>query len=142
MFKRILYLVTLILFFVSCDKKSTINNSEEDIKRGQELASKFYKELSENDTLKINNYLDKSISSADFGKLVKNNLKNYGVIQKVDIKKTETSNITFNENIEINYILEIYVEYEKSKNIEKISFVKKNDEPIKLDGYLTQEIIE
>lgn len=36
----------------------------------------------------------------------------------------------------------VLVEYEKSKNIETISFTKKNNNTSKIDGYITNEIIE
>lgn len=141
MINRIIYFSILVLI-LSCDKKKTEINSDKDVEKARELATNFYKDLSENDTLKIFGYLDKNITSLDFGNFFRKNLKDNGTIQRVDIKKTKTTNVNFNDNIEINYVLEIYVEYEKSKNIEVVTFIKRNEDPIKLDGYQTEEIIE
>ncbi len=139
--KKILIISSFILF-LSCDKTTTTNNSDEDIKFATKFATKFYKELSDVDTLKIYKSLDKSILVNDLSKLLKKNIRDYGELKKVDVKNTKTTNITKNDISEIEYTIEALVTYEKSNNIEKLSFKKCNGEDAKVTGYLTQEIIE
>lgn len=139
--KKILLLISIVILS-SCERTVTKNNSEEDIKQATKLATKFYKELSEIDTLKIFDYLDESIPTKDVSKLIQKNIKDYGQINKVDIKNTSTNNVTVNDKNETKYTIETIVIYEKSKNIETLSLTKKNKDKIKITGYLTQEIIE
>jgi hypothetical protein len=140
--RNFLILITSVCI-LSCNKTTRINNSEEDVKTATELTTKFYKELSDLDTLKIYDYLDESILVKDLSKLINKNIKDYGSLQKVDIKNTKTTNITVNDKNEIDYTVETEVIYEKSKNIETISFKKYNDnDKVKLTYYLTQEVIE
>lgn len=139
--KKIL-IISSFMLFLSCDKTITTNNSEEDIEFATKFATEFYKELSDVDTLKIYESLDKSIPVKDLSKLLQKNIKDYGALKKVDVKNTKTTNITKNDISDIDYTIEALVTYEKSKNLETLSFKKHNSEDAKITGYLTQEIIE
>ena len=50
--KKIL-LVAVLAILASCETISKKNNDKEDVKFAEELATKFYKELMNGDTLKI-----------------------------------------------------------------------------------------
>ena len=57
------YLLVLLFLSFACERKEVRINDELDSKYAKELATKFYKELSNLDTLKIYNYLDISINN-------------------------------------------------------------------------------
>lgn len=138
---KILVLISFIVFS-SCERRVITNNSEEDMAIATKVATKFYKELSETDTLRIFTYLDESIPRKDLSKLIQKNIKDYGQINKVDIKKTSTTNVSINDKNEIKYTIETIVIYDKSKNLETLSLTKMDNDKVKITGYLTQEIIE
>ena len=74
------YLLLFILLFISCERKETRNNSDEDVKEAKQLTAKFYEELRVLDTLKIYQYLDKTVPKKDVGKLFVRNNNEYGNI--------------------------------------------------------------
>ena len=136
------YLLVLLFLSIACERKEVRINDESDTKYAKELAANFYKELSNLDTLKIYNYLDTSIPKEDVRKLVVKNNKDFGNITKVDIANVSTNYTNINEQIEVKYEVINLVIYEKVKCEETISFVKRNKENVKLEGYLTKEILE
>ena len=136
------YLFIISVFILSCERKEVKNNSGEDVKFAKVLATNFYKELSDLDTLKIYNYLDNSIPKNELHKLIEKNNTEYGSIKKVDIKNIITNDIILNNRSEIKYEIHVLVLYDKVKCNETVSFIKRNNESAKLEGYLTQEIIE
>ena len=136
------YLLVLLFLSFACERKEVRINDESDSKYAKELATKFYKELSNLDTLKIYNYLDISISKNGLRKLIVKNNKDYGGITKVDIINISTNYTNINEDVEVKYEIINLVIYEKVKCEETISFFKKNKENVKLEGYLTKEILE
>ena len=106
--KKIL-LVAVLAILASCETISKKNNDKEDVKFAEELATKFYKELMNGDTLKIHNYIDKSIPKEDFQNLINENNSQYGKILNVDIKSTNTFNITKNGLNESEYKIEVEI---------------------------------
>ncbi len=136
------YLLVLLFLSFACERKEVRINDELDSKYAKELATKFYKELSNLDTLKIYNYLDISIPKKNLHKLIVKNNKDFGNITKVDIINISTNYTNINEAVEVKYDIKNLVIYEKVKCEETISFYKKNKENVKLKGYLTKEILE
>jgi hypothetical protein len=127
---------------IACERKEVRINDESDSKYAKELATKFYKELSNLDTLKIYNYLDISIPKKNLHKLIVKNNKDFGNITKVDIINVSTNYTNINEVVEVKYDIKSLVIYEKVKCEETISFIKKDKKDVKLEGYLTKEILE
>jgi hypothetical protein len=136
------YLLVLLFLSIACERKEVRINDESDSKYAKELATKFYKELSNLDTLKIYNYLDISIPKKDLHKLIVKNNKDFGNITKVDIINVSTNYTNINEAVEVKYDIKNLVIYEKVKCEETISFIKKDKKDVKLEGYLTKEILE
>jgi hypothetical protein len=136
------YLLVLLFLSIACERKEVRINDESDSKCAKELATKFYKELSNLDTLKIYNYLDISIPKKDLHKLIVKNNKDFGNITKVDIINVSTNYTNINEVVEVKYDIKNLVIYEKVKCEETISFIKKDKKDVKLEGYLTKEILE
>jgi hypothetical protein len=135
------YLLLFILLFISCERKETRNNSDEDVKEAKQLTAKFYEELRVLDTLKIYQYLDKTVPKKDVGKLFVRNNNEYGNINNTEIKDISTTTVILNTNSDSKYRIEVVVLYDKMKCIETVSFTKKNNESAKLEGYLTQEVL-
>jgi hypothetical protein len=133
--KKIL-LVAVLAIIASCEKITTKNNAP-DIEFAEELATKFYEEIINGDTLKIYNYIDKSIPKEDFQNLINENNSQYGKILNVDIKSTNTFNITKNGLNESEYKIEVEITYEKFKTLEYLLFTKNNNEVL-LQKYLVQ----
>lgn len=136
------YLLVLLFLSFACERKEVRINDELDSKYAKELATKFYKELSNLDTLKIYNYLDISIPKKNLHKLIVKNNKDFGNITKVDIINISTNYTNINEAVEVKYDIKNLVIYEKVKCEETISFYKKNKENVKLEGYITKEILQ
>jgi hypothetical protein len=136
------YLLVLLFLSIACERKEIRINDESDSKYAKELATKFYKELSNLDTLKIYNYLDVSIPKETLHKLIVRNNKDFGDITKVDITNISTNYTDINDIVEVKYEIKNLVVYEKVKCEETISFIKRNKENVKLEGYQYQEILE
>lgn len=90
--KKIL-LVAVLAILASCETITKKNNDTEDVKFAEELATKFYRELMNGDTLKIHNYIDKSIPKEEFQNLVNKNYSQYGKILKADVKTTDRKSV-------------------------------------------------
>lgn len=136
------YLLGLFFLSIACQRKEVRINDESDAKYAKDLATKFYKELSDLDTLKIYSYLDVSIPKESFHKLIVKNNNDFGEITKVDITNVSTNYINIDNSIEVSFQVKTLVVYEKVKCQETVSFIKKNKETVKLEGYLFQEILE
>ena len=135
---RKILLVAVLAIIASCEKITTKNNAPEDIEFAEELATKFYEEIINGDTLKIYNYIDKSIPKEDFQNLINENNSQYGKILNVDIKSTNTFNITKNGLNESEYKIEVEITYEKFKTLEYLLFTKNNNNDVYLQKYLVQ----
>ena len=131
-------LVAVLAILVSCETISKKNNDKDDVKFAEELATKFYKELMNGDTLKIHNYIDKSIPKEEFQNLVNKNYSQYGKILKADVKTTNTFSLAKNEINESEYKIEMEVTYEKFKTLEYLLFNKNNNSEVYLQKYLVQ----
>lgn len=136
------YLLVLLFLSFACERKEVRINDESDSKYAKELATNFYKELSNLDTLKIYNYLDASIPKKDLHKLIVKNNEDYGNITKVDVANVLTNYTNIDDKVEVKYEIKNLVIYEKVKCQETISFIKRNNENVKLEGYHCQEILE
>lgn len=136
------YLLVLLFLSIACERKEIRNNDESDVKFAEVLATKFYKELSNLDTLKIYNYLDVSIPKKILHKLIVKNNEDFGDITKVDITNVSTNYTNVDDKVEIKYEIKNLVVYEKVKCEETISFIKRNKENVKLEGYQYQEILK
>ncbi|HLF53343.1 hypothetical protein [Flavobacterium sp.] len=131
-----IYLIILIILTISCQKKEIVRNSKEDIENAEALTKEFYEDLSKQDALKIYSYLDKTISKSEFYDLLKINSLASGLLNKVDINKIETSNEKLNdENMNIEYKIEVTAYYDKGKNIETIGFIKNKSDKFFLFSY-------
>lgn len=133
------FLLGLLTFFIGCDTIESKKNAVEDVKLGEEMANKFYNELIQNDTLKIVEYLDKTVPKEDFYNLINKNQSSYGKLSKHNINKIETSSLSKNGLKSTEYKIEAIVNYEKSNCLEYLLFTKDENGNIELNKYLVSE---
>jgi len=129
-------LLFLIIFFSSCERKEIVKNSPEDIRTAENFVKDLYEKVSNGDTTSVFLKLDNSINNREFKDLFNANLKNSGLLNKLDINRVETEKVIINEaNETIIYKIELTVYYQNLVNIETLGLIEQNSESAKIFSY-------
>lgn len=137
--KKIL-LVTSIVFLFSCNNssKKEINNKE-DISFGNKIIKDFYNSCNSKDFYKLNDISSSEIDSTFLKKMVlfKDSVSDKMI--RFEIDNIETIHVENNINdslyskLEIKTIVKTF--YNNGSYTENLSFIKENNNPVKIIGY-------
>lgn len=90
---RKLMLIFSMLIVVACNKGKTFQNNREHVKLGQELAGKFYKDISAGKFDRASNYFSEEVAKTDIITLLKQNAELFGKLKAIKFV-TAASHIT------------------------------------------------
>lgn len=130
------YLLFILISIYSCEQIVTKENDKQDIELANKVSTNFYNQIIENDTLSIFNKLDSSINKDEFAELINANKKDFGNILKVDIVKTNTIRVVKNNMTNLDYKIELNVEYEKNECTEYLMYIGESEDKLVLNKYL------